>query len=366
MKVVFRTDASLQIGSGHVMRCLTLADALTAQGAECQFISRAHPGHLLDLTRQRGYTAHSLDMSEQQAQAATSPTLAHAAWLGCDWQTDAAQTGTTLASLQPDWLVVDHYALDQHWESFLKSHYKKLMVIDDLADRAHLCDLLLDQNWFDEITPTRYHKLVPPHCHCYLGPAYALLKPEYAQLRASMPPRDGTVSRVLVFMGGSDPTNQTAKVLTVLIQPNFAHLRVDVVLGQNHPDAEGFAIETVARPNITLHQGLPTLAPLMARADVMIGAGGSTTWERMCLGLPAIVISVAANQTTTNLALMNAGYIDFLGEIKDVNTTNIAEALQRCLDDPGALKAQSGLGQKMVTGDGASMICQQLLKSCRA
>lgn len=364
MKVVFRTDASLQIGSGHVIRCLTLADALTSQGAECHFISRAHPGHLLDLTRKRGYTAHSLEMPEQLTQAPTNTTLAHASWLGCDWQTDAAQTGSILANLQADWLVVDHYALDLHWESALKSYSKKLMVIDDLADRAHLCDLLLDQNWFDEITPTRYHKLVPPHCLCYLGPAYALLKPEYAQLRASMPPRDGMVSRVLVFMGGSDPTNQTAQVLTVLIQPNFAHLLVDVVIGQNHPDAEGVAAEIADRPRFTLHQGLPTLAPLMAQADVMIGAGGSTTWERMCLGLPAIVISVAANQTTTNLALMNAGHIDFLGEIKDVKTAKIAEALQRCLDDPGALKTQSGLGQKMVTGDGASMICQQLLKSC--
>lgn len=365
MKVVFRTDASLQIGSGHVMRCLALADALTAQGAECEFISRAHPGNLLELTRQRGYKAHSLVMYEQHVQAASGPKLAHAAWLGCDWQTDAAQTGTILAGLQPDWLVVDHYALDLHWESALKSHYDQLMVIDDLADRVHLSSLLLDQNWFGEITSTRYSKLVPPHCHCYLGPGYALLKPEYAQLRASMPPRDGTVSKVLVFMGGSDPTNQTAKVLKVLIQPNFEHLQVDVVLGQNHPDAEGIAAEFATRTRITLHQSLPTLAPLMARADLMIGAGGSTTWERMCLGLPAIVISVAANQTTNNVALMNAGYIDFLGEINNVTTANISDALQRFLDDPEALKVQSGLGQKMVTGDGASIISQHLLKSYR-
>jgi len=362
MKVVFRTDASLQIGSGHVMRCLSLADALSAQGAECQFISRTHSGHLLDLTRQRGYTTHSLDLSKQQALPITGLTFAHAAWLGCDWRTDALQTGTIIASLQPDWLVVDHYGIDQHWETVLKPHFKKLMVIDDLADRAHSCDLLLDQNWFGEITPSRYQGLVPSHCQSYLGPAYALLKPEYAQLRANVLPRDGAVSGVLVFMGGSDPTNQTAKVLTALKHPNFAHLKVDVVLGQNHPDAEGIAAVAAARPNMTLHQGLPTLAHLMARADVMIGAGGSSTWERMSLGLPSIVISIAANQTATNLALNKAGYIDFLGDMNDVSASTITNAVTRCLANPAAHKARSSLCQKLVTGDGIQIICQQILQ----
>ena len=373
--IAFRTDASLQIGSGHVMRCLTLADALKAQGAQCHFISRAHPGHLLELIQQRGYKANSLVAPVQQAQAAIKNNAtevqdrppkqqdksAHAAWLGSTWQTDAQETAAILATLQPDWLITDHYALTQSWEEALKPYYKKLMVIDDLADRAHACDLLLDQNWFGDITPTRYRNLVPPHCKCYLGPEYALLKPEYAQLRATMPPRDGTVRRVLVFLGGSDPSNQTAKVLTALMQPSFAHLQVDIVLGQNHPNAEGVAAQAATRPGTSLHQGLPTLAPLMVRADLMISAGGSTTWERMCLGLPAIVISVAANQTPTNLALMNAGYIDFLGDMNDVNASNIAEAVTRCLENPAALKAQSSLGQELVSGTGAQVVCQQIL-----
>ena len=225
--------------------------------------------------------------------------------------------------------------------------------------------MLLDQNWFGDITPTRYRSLVPPHCKCYLGPEYALLKPEYAQLRATMPPRDGTVHRVLVFLGGSDPCNQTAKVFTALMQPSFAHLQVDLVLGQNHPDAEGVAAQAATRPGTSLHQGLPTLAPLMVLADLMISAGGSTTWERMCLGLPAIVISVAANQTPTNLALMNAGFINFLGDMNDVSASNIAEAITRCLGNPAALKVQSSLCQKLVMGNGVQMICQQLLQGSK-
>ena len=130
MQIAFRTDASLQMGSGHVMRCLTLADALTTQGAQCQFISRAHTGYFLDLIRQHGYKVNNLQAPVQQAQEAikidktaslaSSQSPAHAAWLGCDWQTDAEQTGSILASLRPDWLVVDHYALDQRWESALQ------------------------------------------------------------------------------------------------------------------------------------------------------------------------------------------------------------------------------------------------------
>lgn len=367
MKIAFRADASLQMGHGHVMRCLTLADALKAQGAQCHFISREHPGHLLEVIRQRSFTVTGLPAALPLPSAATQDPSkhakepVHAAWLGCDWPTDAQQTSATLANLQPDWLVVDHYALDQSWETALQPHYQKLMVIDDLADRPHRCDLLLDQNWFGDDTPTRYRNIVPPHCKCYLGPEYALLKPEYAQLRASIPPRNGTVRRVLVFLGGSDPTNQTGKVLTALMQPSLAHLQVDVVIGQNYPDVEGIAAQVAARPGSTLHQGLPTLAHLMSRADLMISAGGSTTWERLCLGLPAVVISVAANQTSTNVALMNAGYIDFLGEMNEVSVSNIADAVRHSLANAATLKAQSSLGQKLVSGIGAQVVCQQIL-----
>ena len=373
MKIAFRTDASLQIGSGHVMRCLTLADALTAQGAQCHFISRAHPGHLLELIRQRGYKVNSLPAPVQHAQTAMkvdkseddtqAQPLAHAAWLGCDWETDALQTGAVLATLKPDWLITDHYALALPWEVALRPHYIKLMVIDDLADRAHICDVLLDQNWFGDETTNRYNARVPSHCIKLLGPKYALIKPEYTQLRQLMPPRDGIVRRVLVFMGGSDPSSQTAKVLHALSVSELMTLALDVVVGVNHPDPRGIQELVTARPATTLHQNLPCLAGLMARADLMIGAGGSTTWERMCLGLPAIVISVAANQTSTNIALMNAGYIDFLGEMNQVTVETIAQALQRCLSNPATLSIQSDLCQTLVDGDGTQVLSSVLLHS---
>src|SRR6185312_2472316 len=145
VKVVFRTDASLNMGSGHVMRCLTLADALKVQGAQCHFISREHPGHLLEVIRQRGYKVNHLVAHTQHAQGAIKSIVhqahdaqqepAHTAWLGSSWQADAQETAAILAALQPDWLVVDHYALDRRWEEVLAPHYRQLLVIDDLADR---------------------------------------------------------------------------------------------------------------------------------------------------------------------------------------------------------------------------------------
>src|ERR1035437_405447 len=195
LRIAFRTDASLQMGSGHVMRCLTLADALKAQGAQCQFISRAHPCNLIEVIRQRGYMVNILVAPVQQAQAAIKNIAAtvqgaqqkpphepaHAAWLGSTWQADAQETTVVLATLQPDWLVVDHYALDQRWEEVLAAHCLQLLVIDDLADRPHRCDLLLDQNLGRQ--PQDYANLVPAHCQVLTGPNYALLRPEFVALR---------------------------------------------------------------------------------------------------------------------------------------------------------------------------------------
>lgn len=360
MKAVFRADASFDIGTGHVMRSLTLADELRTRGVECHFICRAHPGNMIAGIRERGY-----ETTELPVEPAGNPSvcetdeapLTHAAWLGCDWGRDAEQTLCALRAMNPNILVVDHYAIDIRWEKVLRPHVGRMMVVDDLADRRHECDFLLDQNWFGDDMSYRYQGLIPDHCVTMLGPRYALLKPEYATLRALMPPRDGEVRRVLVFMGGSDPTNETGKVIDALAQPGLEHLLVDVVIGVNHPDPQGVARRAAERPATHLHSGLPSLAGWMARADLMISAGGSTSWERMCLGLPAIVISIAANQTATNTAMQAAGYIDFLGESARIGAEMIADAMRRCLKDPERLRKMSRRCQDMVSGEGTERVC---------
>jgi len=183
-EIVFRTDAALQIGTGHVMRCLTLAEALAERGAHCRFVCREHSGNLMELIRDRGFDAIGLPVeSGRLATEASSdePIGAHATWLGADWAVDAEQACAALGDMDADWLIVDHYALDVRWERSLRSRCRRLMVIDDLADRIHDCDLLLDQNLGRE--PRDYAGLVPDCSAILVGPRFALLRPEFAALR---------------------------------------------------------------------------------------------------------------------------------------------------------------------------------------
>lgn len=347
------------------MRCLALADALCEGGANCRFICRAHEGHLARMIEARGHAVGLLSPTHGAGigdwRENHSPLL-HEHWLATDWQTDAKQTITALASSAPcDWLVVDHYALDERWERALRSACRQLMVIDDLADRRHDCDLLLDQNWHGQRTDVRYRACVAPSARVLLGPKYALLRPEYRLLRSLMPTRDGYVRRVLVSMGGGDPNNQTAKVLRALTVESLYRIVVDVVIGPNHPDPERIVELAAIRPNTILHRSPESLVGLMARADLMISAGGSTTWERMCLGLPALTIGIADNQIETQRALMADGYGEFLGEMSDIRDDDISRSVLRMTRSVEGLVNQSELCQSVVDGLGIYRVSAEIL-----
>ena len=315
MKAAFRVDASMQIGSGHVMRCLTLAEALRAHGEQCHFIGRAHPGHLLELIRQCGFpvTALSVELplpptnTTVASEYAKEP--AHAPWLGCDWQTDAEQTRAIVEKLQPDWLVVDHYALDQRWEAALRPHYKKLMVIDDLADRVHQCDLLLDQNLGRK--PQDYAGLMPAQCQVLTGPQYALLRPEFAALRAYSLQRrqQPELKRVIVTMGGVDQSNATGQVLQALKGCTLPQdCRISVVMGLYAPWLPQIQAQAKDMPWPTeVLVNISDMARRMADSDLAIGAAGSTSWERCCLGLPTLIVVLADNQKDAAAHLEHAG-----------------------------------------------------------
>ncbi len=179
MRVVFRADASIQIGTGHVMRCLTLADALRERGVETLFICRDLAGFSAEMFVSRGHDIRML-AAPQGVRQATPNEPVHAKWLEVSWEEDAKETGEILESVgEVDWLVVDHYALDFKWESLLYSNVSKIMVIDDLADRRHECDLLLDQNLYDNMN-VRYQERTPAACKHILGPQFALLRSEFA------------------------------------------------------------------------------------------------------------------------------------------------------------------------------------------
>ncbi|WP_284893678.1 UDP-2,4-diacetamido-2,4,6-trideoxy-beta-L-altropyranose hydrolase [Cobetia amphilecti] len=324
--VVFRADASVEIGTGHVMRCLTLAEALKAQGIQCHFLCREHVGHLIDTIQARGFAIHRLPVWSQQGidDASGSPQPSHAHWLGVSWQQDAEACGTLLRSLAPDWLVVDHYALDARWEAAVLPARTRLLVIDDLADRPHLAHLLLDQNLGRQSED--YAGLVPVECQVLAGPQHAVLRPEFAERRESSLTRRlrrPTIKRMLISLGGVDKDNATCRVLDALNDCDMPHdLEITVVMGATAPWLREVKARARELPWFTeVVVNVSDMARRMAEADLAIGAAGSTSWERCCLGLPTLMLVLAENQKNVAMMLDSLGAAKLLGEPKEISET---------------------------------------------
>ncbi len=312
MEVVFRADASVDIGTGHVMRCLTLADALGRAGARCTFVSRALDGHLLEAIAARGHgvlplSGRSGEAEEALAAAWGDARPAHAAWLATSWQADASETREALeaSGLRPDWLVVDHYALDARWEEALEGSSRRLMVLDDLADRTHRCDLLLEQGLGREAAD--YGPWVPQRARLLIGPRFALLRPEFAALRSASLARRAAprLSRLLVTLGGVDRDNVTGRVLAALrTLPLGPELSITVVMGARAPWKQQIEQDAQQMPWPTeVLSGVTDMGARMAAHDLAICAGGGTVWELCALGVPMITVVVADNQTFSARAL---------------------------------------------------------------
>lgn len=358
--VAFRTDASIQIGTGHVMRCLTLADALRERGAKCRFVCREHPGNLLDLIRERGYKALALPID---IRASRESLTAHTAWLGADVATDAQETRAALAKKPVDWLIVDHYGVDARWERQLRAACKKLMVVDDLADRPHDCDLLLDQNLGRSIQD--YAPLVPGNSTVLAGPKYALLRPEFASQRPYSLARRGKaeLQHVLITMGGVDKDNATEKVLDALYENRLlpSNCRITVVMGQHAPWREKVRAKAARLPwSVEVAVNVRDMAKIMADSDLVIGAAGSTSWERCCLGVPSMVFVLATNQKAI------AQNLDRLGAAKMTNPqvfkVDLKEFLQICISVPSTLTNMSLLAASVTEGTGCTSVCEALFQ----
>jgi UDP-2,4-diacetamido-2,4,6-trideoxy-beta-L-altropyranose hydrolase len=361
MRIAFRTDASLHIGNGHVMRCLTLADALRERGAQSTFICRPHPGHLLDLIQQRGHTAKMLEFVDDAFSAPSDPS--HAKWLGTDWASDAAQTQQALGEQVVDWLVVDHYALDRRWEQALRPHAPRIMAIDDLADRPHDCDLLLDQNLGRQAKD--YGGLLSNQTQTLIGPAYALLRPEFAQWREHSLQRRAQpqLKNLLITMGGVDQANATGQVLDALTCCELpTDLRITVVMGPTAPWLAQVQAQAATMPRPTqVLTGVNNMAQLMAESDLCIGAAGGSAWERCALGLPTLVLILAANQHSGAMALQAYGAAWVAADAQQLMAQ--MTALFNKETQTSALQKMSQAATKLATGNGASQVVELLLES---
>lgn len=363
MRIIFRVDASIDMGTGHVMRCLTLADALKEQSAECHFICREHLGHLHALITERDHTVYSLPYSEQfqQREHNIAGELAHASWLGATQEEDAALCAAIVQSLQPDWVIVDHYALDEQWEKALRPYCKQLMVIDDLADRQHDCDLLLDQTFGR--SSEDYLPLVPQDCQVLCGAQYALLRPEFAQWRDYSLKRraQGQLEHLLINLGGVDKDNITTEILQALANTALPdNCRITVVMGATAPWVERVQQQAALMPWPTeVKVGVKNMAELMANSDLAIGAAGATSWERCCLGLPTIMIVLADNQKLIAHELEAAGAALCLNK-QQVNKENLTSSVAALSYSTERLMAMGERAAVITRGDGVGVIVQQM------
>ncbi len=340
------------------MRCLSLARALRMAGATCCFITRALPGHMGDLIMNEGFEVRLL--SAPQEAAPHGPPY-HAHWAGVDWAEDAAETRALMVE-EPDWLVMDHYAFDARWQRAARPEDTKLFVIDDLADRPHECDLLLDQNLGRD--ERDYDGLVPQGCKLLVGPRYALLRPEFSEMRAeALATRSGRrLERLIVSMGGIDLVDGTSAVLDALrdvILPE--ELEISVIMGKRAPALE--KIRALARdmPRRTeVAVDVHDMARRMADADLAIGAGGSTTWERCCLGLPSIIVEIADNQAGISAAIARAGAGLSAGSLHGLDfVQRFSETIEK-VGNASRLASLSEAAARLCDGDGVERIVLML------
>jgi UDP-2,4-diacetamido-2,4,6-trideoxy-beta-L-altropyranose hydrolase len=298
MNIVFRADASLAIGNGHVMRCASLAHALRGRGAQCIFVCADEPGHLGAYLLAQGFEVRTL-------QAQKKDTRSNSESLLTNWQNDAQVTIDAIQDQVVDWLVVDHYGLDHQWEDMLSPHVSRMMVIDDLANRTHHCKLLLDANPGRDVID--YAHLISPDCRILAGPSYALIREEIRQSRRKAHTQRETPSsfRILITLGGVDKDNLTSQVLAALNTfDSDVQLEIQVVLGPFAPWIEQVR-EVSANIRWPTHvaQNPVNFVELMCTQDIAIGAAGTSALERCCLGLPSINFVLAPNQRLSARAL---------------------------------------------------------------
>ncbi len=354
MKAVIRADANLTIGNGHVMRCLALAQALTRAGVDTVFICRPLPGDLIAYVQSQGLPVLVLPPLPSAASNDPESVLPH-------WQLDAEQCLALLKGETVHWLIVDHYGLDAQWHQCMRPLCQQIMVMDDLANRPLDADALVDQNPGRQAAD--YKTYLPSNAPRYIGPAYALLKPEFAKLRPHSLARrtQDTGLHILVSLGGVDANNVTQSVLLSLEQAALpAHTRITAVLGLHAPWREAVA-------QTAMHMSYPTqlithtdhMAELMCDADLAIGAAGTTALERCCMGLPSIQLVLADNQATAAHALALAGAaltIPWQADLSAALHLALAEVLQ-----PERLQHMQTAAAQLVDGMGCQRVLQEAL-----
>ena len=322
MNIMLRVDASIQMGSGHVLRCLALAEALRAAGLQPVFAAA-----VMDEAMRQRLGCAGFEVLEIAAEADAETAI--------DW----LRRGGFAA------VVVDHYGLDAGWEARVRAACDLLVAVDDFSQRPHVAELVVDGN---AGSATAYRGRIAPQCRLLAGQDYALLRPEFARARRQRGrPAQGARQRVLVCFGGSDEANETAKVLAGLADyPG----RLDVVIGGANPHRAGLLEQLAPMPRARVHVDVQDMAALLAEADVAIGAAGVSSWERCALGVPSLVAVLADNQRGVARQLEALGVARVLGEHDALMPADYRSALEAL--DADALRQMAARAWQVVDGEG--------------
>ena len=314
MKIIFRVDSSKKIGSGHLMRCLSISDLLIDEGAQVLFISCSNKGNFNSLVKEKGIP-HKVIKNKLEKNLDNGEIE------------DANETIRLIKDQSLDMIIIDHYSLGVRWERALKPYTKKIFVIDDLANREHDCDFLLDQN-FVLNHEDRYRNKVPKKCNLFLGPQYALLQKDYDSFKVRIRTR---VKRLLIFFGGHDNQCLSLVTLKCVLAMKLSNLYIDIVISSEDNSVDTMKKISKNNPKIFFHHNLPSLSALINKSDLAIGAGGISLWERCLLGLPAIVITVSDNQIESCKALSKVGAIKLLGHFDEFSEKVFVSALKKLI-----------------------------------
>lgn len=358
VKVAVRADASISIGSGHVRRCLTLTDQLSRSRYEVTFFTRANKGHLVELIKSRACRVRSL------------PPISDESFNGDDCVTwpksyaleDATQTISCANGELFDWMIVDHYGIDSVWEIYTKGVYKHLLVLDDLANRQHDCNMLVDQNLGRKIS--HYQALLNENAVRLCGPDYALLRPEFSASRARALKRREAhrLQSILIFMGGTDVNNITCRVLEGLWDGHSeAFKNIYVVMGSNAPSLNNVR-DMLEKFNCSTELLIDTdqIHKYMMLSDISVGGAGGAAWERCCLGLPSFVVIIADNQVEGSKALVNAGAAQVITQL-ELSKGTLTETIL-LLEKKGQFRSMSASAASICDGYGASRVLAEMCK----
>jgi UDP-2,4-diacetamido-2,4,6-trideoxy-beta-L-altropyranose hydrolase len=355
--IAFRVDGSSHIGLGHIMRCLTLAKQCMDEH-DVTFICSELPDHVESLLKDSVNALILLDesqwltcndkLSEIESAENVNKSTVHSSMV-LSKQAQQKQARNCIAKLQiqsntpPDILIVDHYQLSSPFCTAMRDYCKHIVVIDDLANRSHDCDVLLDQNLFEN-TNTRYKGLVSDNAVLLLGPEFAVLKEAFYQASTEITVKPTLQSEqdiplhksnhILVCFGGSDPSDVTRKVVAELSNLKSYSFTADIVVGGAYAHVDALTTLVAKHNNMTLHHNTPSMPQLMQKASFMIGAGGSMHWERAQMNLAGLIITIADNQIETTRYLHQRNCCMWLGESEKVTSEEIRKAIEFGLNSP--------------------------------